>query len=473
MVKEKVATHSATLIFGVAKILLMAKDKSTVRFWLRTDKTTQDGTAPIFIIYSVKGQRAYYNSSKKIHPVQWDSDTKQVIYRDKKTAAQLYPEAKELQLLSARDVNNLNAELIKLTKTISEIEQRFRLDGIPFSSQMVIERLNILVRPETIKEKPKNNVAEWIVWYETQCTNTHKAGTRKCYTGLANHIKAFEQKTKQKVSFEALNLMVLSEFRDFLTHTQKHNNTTVAKWISTLTTLLDKARVSYKVPVNIEYKDFKNYGREDAEYEVIVLTEDEFEAMRAIDLSTNERLDKQRDVFLFAAATGLRYSDLVDLRRIHLKEGWIKKTCVKTEKPLSIPINPLARQILDKYSDLVEPLPMVSNDKCRKYIKEVAKKCSIDEPIEQIRRFGKKEKAEVYPKHELVGIHTGRKTFVTMMLNKGVAPQDVMAITDHRSWRSFQRYVNVADKQKLLAMDKGFGSFENKNADVTTTLTND
>lgn len=438
----------------------MAKDKSTKRLWLRTDKITQDGKAPIFIIYSVKGQRAYYNSGRKVHPANWREETKQVVYTDKKSAMKLYPDEKKIALLSNSEVNTINDKLNQLIKKINELELRFKLDNIQYSSKVLIEKLSEEIKPETVKENPKLNIADWINWYTTQCTNTHKTGTIKCYTGLANHLIEFEKQSKQKVTFENIDLMMLGQFRDFLNFTKKQNNTTVAKQISTLRTLLDKAKIAYKIQINSSYKDFKNFQREDSDYEVIVLTDEEFEKMIKIDLSDNLRLDKQRDVFLFAAATGLRYSDLQDLKRVHIKEDSIKKMCIKTGKPLSIPLNPISIRILEKYKNDIQPLPIISNDKCRKYIKEVAEKCGIDEKIEQVRKYGKVEKAEITPKYELIGIHTGRKTFVTMMLNNGVPAQEVMAITDHKSYKSFQRYVDVSEKQKQIAMLKGFAKFQ-------------
>ena len=46
-------------------------------------------------------------------------------------------------------------------------------------------------------------------------------------------------------------------------------------------------------------------------------------------------------------------------------------------------------------------------------------------------------------KWERLGCHTGRRTFVTLSLERGLRPETIMKVARHRGWKSFQRYVNV------------------------------
>src|SRR5690606_37932499 len=107
---------------------------------------------------------------------------------------------------------------------------------------------------------------------------------------------------------------------------------------STLKTLLKFARALYKIEVNSDYMDFK-VQRKDTGLEVVVLSEDEFSTIYNMDLSENKRLDQVRDVFCFACSTGLRYSDLVQLKREHIQHGIIRMTASKTGQRLEIPLN--------------------------------------------------------------------------------------------------------------------------------------
>lgn len=56
---------------------------------------------------------------------------------------------------------------------------------------------------------------------------------------------------------------------------------------------------------------------------VIALTQAELDALYNFDLTNNKRFDQVRDVFCFSCATGLRYSDIAQLRQGHIQDGTI------------------------------------------------------------------------------------------------------------------------------------------------------
>ena len=66
-----------------------------------------------------------------------------------------------------------------------------------------------------------------------------------------------------------------------------------------------------------------------------------------------QSLDHVRDVFLFQYFTGLRYSDVYNLRRSDIKEDHIEVTTIKTSDSLVIKLNKHSKTILEKYQDVV------------------------------------------------------------------------------------------------------------------------
>src|SRR5699024_8206172 len=116
----------------------------------------------------------------------------------------------------------------------------------------------------------------------------------------------------------------------------------------------------------------------------------EFEKLFNLDLSGNKRLAQVRDIFCFACATGLRYSDLNLLRRENIKSVCIKLTVKKTKEPLTIPLTQYSKNILAEYAEHHQPLPMISNQKLNDYIKELCKLADITEPVEIVRFRGTK-----------------------------------------------------------------------------------
>jgi hypothetical protein len=119
--------------------------------------------------------------------------------------------------------------------------------------------------------------------------------------------------------------------------------------------------------------------------------------------------------------------------------------------------------ILQKYADRHKPLPVtakgkiISNQKLNDYIKEIGELAGIDTPIEVVREYGTKKKAETFKKFELLSIHTGRKTFTTLSLEKGIPLQDVMSLSTHSSFKAVKRYINVTKERKKTVMASAYG----------------
>ena len=141
--------------------------------------------------------------------------------------------------------------------------------------------------------------------------------------------------SRKEESFDNIDYSFFQSFQNFLIldridvngKTIKGlNNTTVAKQLSTVKTFLNYAR-KQGIEISNKYKDFK-IKRETRE--VIALTNEEFETLFNLYLSGNKRLSQIRDVFCFACATGLRYSNLNQLRREHIKSDEIRLTVKKT-----------------------------------------------------------------------------------------------------------------------------------------------
>ncbi|MBM3887216.1 site-specific integrase, partial [Candidatus Dependentiae bacterium] len=268
--------------------------------------------------------------------------------------------------------------------------------------------------------------------------------------------------TRRKVTFDKIDYSFFQLFQNYLLSLTKIvdgkvmpllNNTTIAKQLSTIKTFLSYARKE-GVNVSDKYRDFKIKKET---LEVIALTNEEFESLYYLDLSGNKKLAQVRDVFCFACTTGLRYSDLAQLKREHIKQDEIKLTVKKTKEPLAIPLTPYSKAILAKYEAIHRPLPIISNQKLNDYVKELCQLAGIIEPIEIVRFRGTKREAITYPKYELIGVHTGRKTFATLSLEKGMSAEEVMTITGHKDYKSFKRYVKITEQRKKTVMMKAWG----------------
>ena len=436
--------------------------EGTLRFVLRTDKIDSIGLSPIQGIYSLKGQRKYFNTKDKLRPEQWHSENQQVIYLDKQKVKKIAPTLNFNLLPTAKEVVLINSKLGAFISELKNIEDRFLLNKIIFSAKDVVDCLEINVE-KTKAEAPKNELIDFIDSYIHDHSETREPGSLSVYKSLKTHLIAFRLKRKTAILFENIDFSFFQDFQNFLlsrTKTDKAgnvykalNNTTIAKQLSTLKTFLGYARRK-GINISDKYKDFKI--TKDT-LEVIALTIDEFELLYNFDLSKNNRLAAVRDVFCFACATGLRFSDMFQLKREHIKNDEIRITVKKTRELLTVPLNLFSQTILTRYKGLEKPLPIISNQKMNMYLKELCQLVGITDLIEIVRFRGSKRDVKTFKKYELIGVHTGRKTFATLSLEKGMSAEETMAVTGHKDYKSFQRYVAVSEKRKKEVMLKAWG----------------
>ena len=440
----------------------------TLRIIIRNDKQTTTGTSPVEVIYQVSGQRRNYRPGISILPIYWDQSAQKAIYHDPKNVKKLAPQIDKKDYLSAKEIEGINNDIYQIKKDISNIEDRFELDKIAYSSSMVIDRLKEQYSGKTKKEALSSVLFEFMDEYISSNSETRAKGSLSVYRALRNHLEAFQKQTQNKVTFETIDFQFFENFQNFLIKYRGINNTTVAKQLSTVKTFLNYARTR-GVAVSNKYKDFK-IKRESLE--VIALTNEEFENLFSLDLSNNKRLDQVRDAFCFACATGLRYSDMALLRWEHIKGDEIRFTVKKTKDLITIPLTEYSLSILNKYKGQNRPLPIISNQKLNLYLKGwdekntdgsikkhnmgLCEKAGINEKIEIVRYKGVERISKVYPKYELIGVHTGRKTFATLCLEKGMSTEEVMAITGHKDYKSFKRYVKITEQRKKVVMLKAW-----------------
>ena len=192
---------------------------------------------------------------------------------------------------------------------------------------------------------------------------------------------------------------------------------------------------------------------------VIFLTTDELTRIRTLSIPQSKQyLERVRDIFLFLCFSGLRYSDVANLKRSDIKPDHMEITTMKTADSLSIELNAQTKAILEKYADIQfkndRVLPIITNQKFNTYLKELAQIAGIDEPVRETYYKGNERIDIVTPKYALLGSHTGRRTFICNALALGIPPQVVMKWTGHSDYKAMKPYIDIADNIKAAAMTR-------------------
>lgn len=148
------------------------------------------------------------------------------------------------------------------------------------------------------------------------------------------------------------------------------------------------------------------------------------------------RLEHVRDVFLFCCYTGLAYVDVEKLTLDDIIKGidgnlWIKIKRTKTKTLSSIPLLPVAQELVDKYKDERNSrgklYPVYTNQRMNGYLKEIADHCGVKKNLT---------------------FHMARHTFATTVtLTNGVPIESVSKMLGHRSLKTTQHYAKILDEK--------------------------
>ena len=403
---------------------------------------------PIRMRVNFASQRIEFTTGYRIDVAKWDGDKQRV---KNGCTNKLKQSASEI-----------NAALLGYYTELQEIFKRFEVAEIMPSPAEVKEAFNNRhgqnEKTELASADTSNvpsNFYEAFDDFVRVCgrQNDWTHSTIEKFAAVKNHLKNF----RSELSFDFFDEEGLTEYVQYLREVREMRNSTIGKQLSFLKWFL---RWSFKQGMhsNNAYDTFKPKLK-DTQKKIIFLTWEELNKLREFKIPpTKQALERVRDVFLFQCFTGLRYSDVFNLRRSDIKGDHIEVTTVKTSDSLIIELNDHSRAILEKYKDVEfennKVIPVITNQKMNNYLKELAELAEINEPVQQTYYKGNERIDEVTPKYALLGTHAGRRTFICNALALGIPPQVVMKWTGHSDYKAMKPYIDIADDIKANAMSK-------------------
>lgn len=401
---------------------------------------------PIRMRVNFASKRIEFTTGYRIDSAKWDADKQRVKNGCSNKLKQLASE--------------INALLLEYYTEIQSIFKRFEVEDVMPTPKQIKEAFNALHKPVSEEPKPKKEALPCDFFqvfddFVEDCgrQNNWTDSTFEKFAAVKNHLTNF----REGLTFEFFDERGLNDYVGYLRDVKEMRNTTIGKQLSFLKWFL---RWAFKKGVhqNNAYDSYKPKLKS-TQKKIIFLTWDELNRLREFKIPSNKQaLERVRDVFLFQCFTGLRYSDVFNLRRSDIKGDHIEVTTVKTSDSLIIELNNHSKAILDKYKDVAfeddKVLPVITNQKMNDYLKELAEMARIDEPVRQTYYRGNERIDEVTPKYALLGTHAGRRTFICNALALGIPPQVVMKWTGHSDYKAMKPYIDIADDIKANAMSK-------------------
>lgn len=152
------------------------------------------------------------------------------------------------------------------------------------------------------------------------------------------------------------------------------------------------------------------------------LTEQELKLIRDLDLPPKQ--EKVRDLFVFAAYTGLAYCDIMEFDFKTMTEEhdglyYIDGERIKTGSGFFTPILPPAMEVLKKYN---YKLPKISNQKGNDYLHLVEEQAHLSKPMT---------------------FHVARHSFATLALSHDIPIDKVARMMGHQNIKTTEIYAKV------------------------------
>jgi integrase len=233
--------------------------------------------------------------------------------------------------------------------------------------------------------------------------NTFLSKTRKEIIGYKFKTSAQNDKTRSK------RFSVLKEFGKWLVKN---------KFLTTIETL-NEFRIK---PIKIKY------------YALSLEELKKIQNFRFI----NANYQKAIDILIVACHCGVRFSDAIRINKNRITNyedtEILKMISQKSKEKFEVPLTKKVKEILVKYD---YNLNLMAGQKVNKYIHEALE---LVDGFKEEYEYGTEGDAK--PIYKLVTFHTGRRTFITNLVNNNISLNAIMKMTGHKKISTLQGYIN-------------------------------
>ena len=300
---------------------------------------------------------------------------------------------------------------------------QIQIDGQYFVKR--IGNINQLIdNPKIIIYKEERSFLDWMEGEIDK--ETYTAGT------IANHKAALAvlRRFNEGMTFTQIDYKCICDFENFLKNAGYAINT-IAKFMKIFRRFVNLAIDEELMTVY----PFRKYHIKTENVQKQSLTERELR--RIEDKEEKEYLtEEERKVvkgFLFSVYSGLRFSDIVQVTKQHVKNiyrnKWVVMRMQKTDHEVRIPISKMfggkaATMIQENKTTTGKLFQLPCNARCNLILKRVLKRFNI---------------------HRHITFHCARHTCATVLLSKGVSLPIIQHILGHQSIKTTQVYSAVKD----------------------------
>ena len=389
------------------------EDRFSSTFFIRKSRSNKSNKCDIYLRITANGKRSEMSINRKIEEDKWNKRSSRVMGRNV-------------------DSDMINAYMDMITSKLNKIHLRLKDHEEYITSSRIMQEFNSGGKPtKLVLEEFKKHNEDVDLLIDKDISKS----TAKRYWTCYSHVKQFinEVFKEKDFRFQDIDYDFIKKFELFLKTVRLCNHNSTLKYINNFKKIIRIALANQWM----DRDPFYNYKVQFETVEREFLNAQEVETLYTKELHF-DRLKVVRDMFVFSCYTGLAYSDVEKLTKADITIGidgdkWISINRTKTNTRSSIPLLPIAQEILNRYAYHPEVIksekliPVFSNQKSNAFLKEIAIMCGITKPLTT---------------------HLARHTFATTItLTNGVPIESVSKMLGHKSLRTTQHYAKIVDRK--------------------------
>lgn len=405
---------------------MVTKKNLSILVWLcRNKKSKRTGLVPIYLRITINSESDELSSGRKTLESIWDKERKKVV-GDGPQINEVNDRISQIQADLKRHFIVLDAMYTLVTPQMLKNVYH----GLPAMTEKELKGKN---KELTLMEAADRHIA-----FVEEMVERNKLAVGTLKTFKTTRIKLREylkyEFSKEDIKIVKLNVGFAYSFYEYLTlrDPARIEANSAYKYLSKTKQFIAEAKKRGLIDVH-PLQDFQcKYIPSERRYLEME------ELLRMYNKPLINRLAEIRDVYIFCCFTGYGYIDVEALTKENIYNGldgnkWVSKARGKTNERESVPLLPIADEIIKKYHDhpycVVKSrlLPVNSNQKYNSYLKEIADICNIGINLTT---------------------HTARHTFATTVtLENDVPLETVSKMLGHKSIKTTQIYAKITQRK--------------------------
>lgn len=450
------------------------KDMTSIKAYIRTQSKNKQTVKVRFLLIERKHNLSYV-SNLLVNPLYWDAN-KQGYGTSKHISSTQQNELNtQIQHIKYLMLDTFNTEFPNGNLTsdrLSEIVNKKLQFSIGFPKEKVeiknqpIEQTNLSISLiDAIDFSLKHNDISYkrqqtyiVVRHSIEKFIYYKSINNKAYTLTLNNINVdvlweLEKFFTEEPDLMKINPKIKSIFPKYYKSVRARN--TVIGFMRILRAVFNFS-IKHEMTLNYPFRKFRM--KEPVYGSPFYPTREELKIVYMLTFE-NRIMQEQRDIFIFQCQVGMRINDLYNLTKSNIKNGMLEYIPAKTKryriKTVTIPLNGVAMEILNRYADSDQLLPFISQQKYNDYLKKIFTLADITRTVTLLDPVTNTEIMK--PMNEIIHSHAARKYFCANLFEQ-VKDQSIVAEMSAHSPNSiaFQRYRNISNELKKSLTDNLF-----------------